>query len=211
MSYIIFSQIGWTIIESTFTSEHTTDDLSSMLVKINTHILQDLDVIPPPEPDPTPDPVPNTGMVSQSLGVFELKDDRLTGEILYIANTAFDPFFYGKNLFSIVSIRDKNGVDLVTKQNDLFFTEIERDERIFFDESAFGNTELHIKTFVFSLDDQFNALAFSDVKEFIVNANEPPVIPPTTPTGGNKLSQFLLAAPFLGIAALLINSARRQK
>jgi len=160
---------------------------------------------------PPTDPVPNTGMVSQSLGVFDLSDDRLTGEILFIANSAFNPFFYDKTIFSFLSIKDPTGADLVTKQNDLIFNETERDERIFFDEGAFGNTELHLKAFVFSLDSQFNSLAFSEVKEFIVKANEPPVIPPTTTPSGDNISKFLLAAPIIGIAALFLNSARKMK
>jgi len=170
-----------------------------------------LGLIEPFSTPPTPDPVPNATMVSQSLGVFDLAEDRLTGEILYIANSSFDPFFYGKTVFSFLSIKDPSGADLVTKQNDLVFTELERDERLFFDESAFGNAELHLKAFVFSLDSEFNSLAFSDVKEFIVNAADPPVVPPTTPTGGGKISQFLLAAPIIGIAALFLNSARKMK
>jgi len=279
-----FDQTNWTIIDSTFTDDHETDDLSSMLVKINTHILEDADVIPPdPDPDPTfnnifvivgfnnghvnieatltqndaaqvvfklqgatvaflaqfqdvndpvtetfaafaqrmdtaafvtpptPDPVPNTGMVLLNLGVFELKDDRLTGDIIFVSSTTFNPFFFGKNLITILQISDKNGATLTPKENDLFFFQNEITERIFYDESAFGNTELHLKAFVFLLDDQFNALAFSEVKEFIVKAGEPPIIPPTTGGGGDKLNMFIKAAPLLGIAALFFNSAKIGK
>jgi len=155
------------------------------------------------------EPVPNTGMVSQSLGAFELTNDRLTGEILFIANTAFDPFFYGKTIFSFLSIKDPAGVNLVTKQNDLIFTEFERDERIFFDEGAFNNTELHMKAFVFSLDHEFNSLAFSEVLEFTIKTGGVPDIKPSG--SGNIINTLIKSAPLVGIAALFLNSARKTK
>jgi len=203
-----FNEIGWNITDHVPTNEPTTDDLSSMLLKINAHILADLPE-PDPDPDPTPDPVPNQNMVSQSLGVFNLENDRLTGEILYIAQSAFDPFFYGQTIFSLLSIRDKNGVDLVTKQNDLVFTELERDERITFDESAFGNIELHLRAFVFSLDNEFNALAFSTVKEFIVKEEDPPMPPPDNGASGDILSKLILGAPAAGFLLLMLNRGLR--
>ena len=87
-------------------------------------------------------------MVSQSVGAFILKDGRVNGEILYIANQSFNPFYYGKNLTSLVQIKSKSGVVIAIKTNNLNFTENERDERITIQESAGNFKELVIDFFV---------------------------------------------------------------
>ena len=87
-------------------------------------------------------------MVSQSIGAFILKDGRVNGEILFIANQSFNPFYYGKNLTSLVQIKSKSGVVIAIKTNNLNFTENERDERITIQETAGNFKELVIDFFV---------------------------------------------------------------
>lgn len=97
---------------------------------------------------PTQDSSINTMMISQSIGSFILKDGRLKGEILYIANTAFNPFYYGKNLASLVQIKSKSGISIAVKPNVLNFTNTERDERIQIDESVGNFKELIVDFYV---------------------------------------------------------------
>ena len=97
---------------------------------------------------PVEDSSINTMMVSQSVGSFILKDGRLKGEILYIANTAFNSFYYGKNLASLVQIKSKTGIPIAVKPNNLNFTNTERDERIQIDEAVGNFKELIVDFFV---------------------------------------------------------------
>ena len=97
---------------------------------------------------PVEDSSINTMMVSQSVGSFILKDGRLKGEILYIANTAFNSFYYGKNLTSLVQIKSKTGIPIAVKPNNLNFTNTERDERIQIDEAVGNFKELIVDFFV---------------------------------------------------------------
>jgi hypothetical protein len=97
---------------------------------------------------PVEDSSINSMMVSQSVGAFILKDGRLKGEILYIANTAFNPFYYGKNLTSLVQIKSKTGIPIAVKPNNLNFTNTERDERIQIDEAVGNFKELIVDFFV---------------------------------------------------------------
>ena len=97
---------------------------------------------------PVADSSINTTMVSQSVGAFILKDGRLKGEILYIANTAFNPFYYNKNLTSLVQIKSKTGVPIAAKPNNLNFTNTQRDERIQIDEAVGNFKELIVDFFV---------------------------------------------------------------
>ena len=114
----------------------------------------------------------NSTMVSQSVGAFILKDGRLKGEILYIANQSFNPFYYGKNLTSLVQIKSKTGVSIVIKPNDLNFTQTERDERIQIDEAVGNFKELLIDFFVW--DSPVSMLIFSDTKQIQVVEELPP-------------------------------------
>ena len=96
----------------------------------------------------TPDSKIDSTMISQSVGAFILKDGRVNGEILFIANQSFNPFYYGKNLTSLVQIKSKSGVVIAIKTNNLNFTENERDERITIQETAGNFKELVIDFFV---------------------------------------------------------------
>ena len=114
----------------------------------------------------------NSTMVSQSVGAFILKDGIIKGEILYIANQSFNPFYYGKNLTSLVQIKSKSGVVLTIKPNVLNFTETERDERIQIDESAGNFKELLIDFFVW--DSPTSQLIFAESKQIqVIDESDP--------------------------------------
>ena len=97
---------------------------------------------------PVEDSSINTMMISQSVGAFILKDGRLKGEILYIANQSFNSFYYGKNLTSLVQIKSKTGVPIAVKANNLNFTNTQRDERIQINEDVGNFKELIVDFFV---------------------------------------------------------------
>jgi len=152
----------------------------------------------------TPPPIVTTDMITQSNGVWDLKDERITGEILFIATPQFNPFFHDKLILSIINIRDEFGNDIVTKLNDLSFTATERDERLFFDEFIPPEIDkVIIKSLVFVSETDISA--FSLPLDFEVNRADPPMPPP--PIGGK--GNFFRLLPLAGIAALFINSARR--
>jgi len=121
---------------------------------------------------PVEDSSINSMMVSQSVGAFILKDGRLKGEILYIANTAFNPFYYGKNLTSLVQIKSKTGVPIAVKPNNLNFTNTERDERIQIDEAVGNFKELIVDFFVWKSTTDLRA--FSADKQIQVVEELPP-------------------------------------
>jgi len=113
----------------------------------------------PPQVDTTI----NSTMVSQSVGAFILKDGRITGEVLYIANQSFNSFYYNKPITSLIQIKSKSGVVIAIKSNNLNFTETERDERITIDESAGNFKELLIDFFVW--DSPLSQIIFSETKQ----------------------------------------------
>ena len=116
-------------------------------------------------------------MVSQSIGAFILKDGRINGEILFIANQSFNPFYYGKNLTSLVQIKSKSGVVIAIKTNNLNFTENERDERITIQETAGNFKELVIDFFVW--DSPLSMQIFAQQKQIQIVEELPP--PPDDP------------------------------
>jgi hypothetical protein len=111
-------------------------------------------------------------MISQSIGAFILKDGRIKGEILYIANESFNPFYYGKNLTSLVQIKSKTGISIAIKPNNLNFTQTERDERIQINEDIGNFKELIIDFFVW--DSPVSMLIFSETKQIQVVEELPP-------------------------------------
>ena len=126
----------------------------------------------------------NSMMVSQSVGAFILKDGRLTGEILYIANTAFNEFYYNKSISSLVQIKSKSGIPIAVKENVLNFTNTERDERIQIDESVGNFSELIVDFYVWKSTSDLRA--FSENKQIqVVQEPEDPTSP-TCPQGFHK-------------------------
>ena len=97
----------------------------------------------PPEDDVTVD------MVSISAGGFIITpDDRIKGTVLLVANTSFNPFWYGKNILLLTQIKNESGQVIQRKENNLNFTETERDETINIDETAQGLGKIIIEFFV---------------------------------------------------------------
>jgi len=136
---------------------------------------------------PVADSSINSMMISQSVGAFILKDGRLKGEILYIANTAFNSFYYGKNLTSLVQIKSKTGIPIAVKPNNLNFTNTQRDERIQIDEAVGNFKELIVDFFVWkSTTDlrQFSADKQIQVVEELPPPDEPDFKP--CPIGYHK-------------------------
>jgi len=170
--------------------------------------------IPTPTPTPTPPPIPpppeeqevTQDMVLQNNGVWSLDQDRITGEILYIATNKFNPFFYNKILTSIVQFRDKHGTPILIKVNNLQFFETQRDERLMFDERVGFDNEIVDVTSLVWVNDTTDNRGFAKTMLFTVKRSDPPTVPPpTTPIKGNAF-KFL---PYALISALFLNSARR--
>ena len=129
----------------------------------------------------------NTTMVSQSIGSFDLKDGRIRGEILYIANQSFNPYYYNKNIISVVQIKSKGGSVITLKENNLNFTETERDERIQIDESVANFKEIIIEFFVFdgSLLTTALPVPFTEAKQIQIIQEDDPE-PTICPQGFHK-------------------------
>jgi len=116
--------------------------------------------------DKTTPPVENKtislNMVSQSIGAFKLENGKITGDIIYIAEKSFNPYYYNKSLASIVQIKDQVGQIIKLKSNNLNFTETERDERISINEGVGDVKAVEIEFYVWkSLEDP---IAFSLMK-----------------------------------------------
>ena len=131
-------------------------------------------------PAPQIDTSINSTMVSQSVGAFILKDGRVKGEILYIANQSFNSFYYNKSITSIIQIKSKSGVTIAIKSNNLNFTETQRDETIFINESAGNFKELTIDFFVW--DSPLSMIPFTETKQIqIVDETDVPDPDPFDP------------------------------
>ena len=122
-------------------------------------------------------------MVSISAGVFKINDnDTFDGSAIFIANSSFNPFWYGKRIITIIQIKDEFGVTLATgKINDLFFTETERDETINYTGfAAFGKKKLTAEIFV--QVSESDTRAFADPKS--ISFTDQGTLPPTNGNGG---------------------------
>jgi hypothetical protein len=104
--------------------------------------------------------------VSQSIGAWEIVGNRVKGEILFIAQNSFNPYYYNKSVVHLLQIKNKDGIVLGMKTNDLTFSDLQRDERLTFDENAEFNKELIIESYVWSSVQ--DSLALSTKKEFSV-------------------------------------------
>jgi len=119
---------------------------------------------------------------------------------LYIATLDFPPAFYEKDLRSFIDIKDANGITIVVKENTLNFFSDQRDERLFFDEAAFGNQFVTIHSIVTTSDFQPMARAI----DFEVKP-----VPATPPISTRKSPWAVL--PFALLSALLITDGLRRK
>ena len=116
----------------------------------------------------------STNMVTQQVINFNIVNGRAIGSIRFVATENFNPYWYGKNIFSIVQFKTPNGVNILpyVKQNNLRFTETERDEVINFDEDMKGNTRATVESFVWEWFDKPTG-AFSNKYEIKISEKEP--------------------------------------
>jgi len=115
----------------------------------------------------------NTNMVTQQVINFNIVNGRAIGSIRFVATNNFNPYYYGKNILSVVQFKTPNGVNILpyVKQNNLRFTETERDEIINFDEDMKGNTRATVESFVWEWIDK-PAGAFSNKYSIEISETE---------------------------------------
>jgi len=166
-------------------------------------------VIPPLEPEifVTPTQMPNISWVSISPGVFNLENNRVTGEMLFIAQSDFGSDFYNEPINSITQIKSLDGVNLISpKFNTLNFTETERDERIQINETAGGQTSVIVELFAWTQQ----GLAVATSKSFTVNLEDPAQIPAVAKAPGKMFNQ-IIAGLFMGGVALAFMGGLKGK
>jgi len=113
-------------------------------------------------------------MVTQQVINFNIVNGRAVGSIKFVATNNFNPYWYGRNIFNIIQIKDPNGVNILTtvKENRLNFTETERDEVLTYNEDMQGNTRATVESFVWSSATQ--PTAFSKMYSIEISEAEPP-------------------------------------
>ena len=91
-------------------------------------------------------------MITQKIDYFTIENGRAIGQITFTATQNFNPFYYNKNIVSIIQFKDRNGANILptVKQNNLRFTATERDETIQFDEGMNDNIFAIGSSFVWS-------------------------------------------------------------
>ena len=119
----------------------------------------------------------STNMVTQQMIDFNIVNGRAIGSIRFIATENFNPYYYGKNIVNIVQFKTPNGANILpyVKQNNLRFTETERDEIIHFDEDMKNNTRATVESFVWEWIDK-PAGAFSNKYMIEISEPEPPKV-----------------------------------
>jgi hypothetical protein len=124
--------------------------------------------------EPEPDPTITDNMVTQQMINFNIVNGRAVGSIRFVATNNFNPFFYGKNIVNMIQFKDPNDANILTfvKQNNLNFTETERDEVINYDEDMHGNTRATVESFVWS--SPITPSAFSKMYSIEISEAEPP-------------------------------------
>jgi len=124
----------------------------------------------------------NSNMVIQKLDYFSIEGGRAIGQISFQATEDFNPFYYDKNIVSILQLKDRNGVNLIFKQNNLRFSINQRDETIQFNESAHGQNYLSGESFVWSnvsTPTPFSAqVQFEITGEIVEEIPIPPIVTP---------------------------------
>ena len=139
-------------------------------------------------------------MVTQQVINFNIVNGRAVGSIKFVATNNFNPFYYGKNIFNIIQIKDPNGANILTyvKENRLNFTETERDEVINYDEDMHGNTRATVESFVWSSAVQ--PTAFSKMFSIEISEKEPPK-PITTGFMGAGIAGAIAGLILIGFIA----------
>jgi len=157
----------YTLIDSSTNQPIST--LSELINNINDLLAS----VEPDEPD-EPDITITDNMVTQQVINFNIINGRAVGSIKFVATNNFNPYYYAKNIFNIIQIKDPNGANILTsvKENNLNFTETEREEVIQYDEDMKGNTRATVESFVWS-----SATAptpFSKMYSIEISEAEPP-------------------------------------
>ena len=146
-------------------------------------------------------------MIIQKLNNFSIINGRAIGSISFIATENFNPFYYGKNLTTVIQFKTPNGVNILPfiKQNTLRFTETERDETIHYDESMQSNTRATLESFTWSSVTQ--PTAFSKKLSYEISETEAP-----KPVGVTGIMGAGVAGA-IGILILLgfITDSRRKR
>ena len=109
----------------------------------------------------------DVNMVSQSIGAFTLKDGKVTGKIIYIAESVFNSYYYNKTIYSIVHIKDQSGSTIKLKTNNLNFTATERDETITINEGVGDLNAVKIEFYVSKNPDTTLPFALKKVDEIV--------------------------------------------
>jgi len=151
----------------------------------------------PPTPPPLDLPPPDNTWVQITPGIFSLENNRVVGDITFIAKQNFQMSF--SPVKSIVEITDLNGANVINpKQNTLNFTATERDEIISINEGAGGLTEVRVNIFAWTQQN----IALAPVRTFMLRLVDPPQVPPTTGGGINGTIPKVIAGLFMGGVAL---------
>ena len=153
-----------------------------------------------PEVSAEPDITITDNMVTQQVINFNIVNGRAVGSIKFVATNNFNPFYYGKNIFNIIQIKDPNGVNILTtvKENRLNFTETERDEVLTYNEDMQGNTRATVESFVWSSATQ--PTAFSKMYSIEISEAEPPK-PITTGFMGAGIAGAIAGLVLIGFIA----------
>jgi len=173
----------------------------------------------PPIMEPIPEPIPEvitepeindsitTNMVTQQVINFNIVNGRAIGSIRFVATNNFNPYYYGKNIINIVQFKTPNGVNILpyVKQNNLRFTETERDEVINFDEDMKGNTRATVESLVWEWIDK-PAGAFSNKYSIEISEAEP-----AKPLQAGLMGAGVAGAIGILILAGFIADSRRKK
>ena len=101
----------------------------------------------------------STNMVTQQVINFNIVNGRAIGSIRFVATENFNPYWYGKNIFSIVQFKTPNGVNILPYV-------------INFDEDMKGNTRATVESFVWEWFDKPTG-AFSNKYEIKISEKEP--------------------------------------
>jgi len=139
-------------------------------------------------------------MVTQQVINFNIVNGRAVGSIKFVATNNFNPFYYGKNIFNIIQFKDPNGANILTyvKENNLNFTETERDEILNFDEDMKGNTRATVESFVWS--SAITPTPFSKMYSIEISEAEPPK-PLTTGFMGAGIAGAIAGLVLIGFIA----------
>ena len=148
-----------------------------------------------------------TNMVTQQVINFNIVNGRAIGSIRFVATNNFNPYYYGKNIINIVQFKTPNGVNILpyVKQNNLRFTETERDEVINFDEDMKGNTRATVESLVWEWIDK-PAGAFSNKYTIEISEAEP-----AKPLQAGLMGAGVAGAIGILILAGFIADSRRKK